>query len=122
LTSTELDRAAGDAAPFIDRFARFGFAAKGIVTILIGALALRYALGRGGGITGPQGAIEAILPEPFGEVILGVLVAGLFGYTLWMFVEAVMDPERKGTGFKVWPSGLPSSSLAWVTCSSHGAR
>ena len=111
MTITELDRAAGDAAPFIDRFARFGFAAKGIVTIMIGALALRYALGRGGGVTGPQGAIEALLHEPFGDLILGVLAAGLFGYSLWMFVEAVMDPERKGTSFK----GLAERIAFFVT-------
>jgi hypothetical protein len=121
VTSTELDHAAGNAAPIIDRFARFGFAAKGIVTILIGALALRYALGRGGGVTGPQGAIQALLREPFGQLILAVLATGLFGYALWMFVEAVLDPERKGAGFRglaeriaFFVTGVGYLLLAWT--------
>jgi hypothetical protein len=100
IAGTQLDRATGDFAPVIDRFARFGFAVKGIVTILIGALSLRYALGWGGGIEGPGGAIEALLAEPFGELILGMLAAGLAAYALWMFVEAIVDPERKGTGLQ----------------------
>jgi hypothetical protein len=100
VTGSELERTTGHAAPLIARFARFGFAIKGIVTILIGALALRYALGRGGGVRGHQGAIEVLLAEPFGEIILAVLAFGLAGYALWMFVEAIVDPERKGTGFR----------------------
>lgn len=116
MTGSELDRPAGHVAPVIDRFVRFGFAAKGIVTILIGALALRYALGWGGGVTGPQGAIEALLDEPFGQIILAVLAAGLSGYALWMFVEAFMDPERKGTGFQ----GLAERVAFFVTGVGYG--
>ena len=97
MTSTDLN---GAAAPVIIRLARFGFAIKGIVTILIGALALRFALGWGGDITGPRGAIEALLDEPLGRVNLGVLATGLASYAIWMLVEAIMDPERKGTGFQ----------------------
>jgi hypothetical protein len=100
IADTQLDRATGEFAPVIDRFARFGFAVKGIVTILIGALSLRYALGWGGTVEGPQGAIEALLAEPFGGLILGVLAAGLAAYALWMFVEAIVDPERKGAGLQ----------------------
>jgi hypothetical protein len=100
IAGTQLERATGNFAPVIDRFARFGFAVKGIVTILIGALSLRYALGWGGAVEGPQGAIEALLAEPFGGLILGVLAAGLAAYALWMFVEAIVDPERKGTGLQ----------------------
>lgn len=100
LTGSELDRAVGGAAPLIDRLARFGFAIKGIVTILIGALALRYALGWGGDVTGPGGALKALLRERLGGLILGMLAVGLAAYALWMFVEALVDPERKGTSLQ----------------------
>jgi len=100
IAGTQLQRATGEFAPVIDRFARFGFAVKGVVTILIGALALRYALGSGVTVEGPQGAIEELRAEPFGELILGVLAAGLAAYALWMFVEAIIDPERKGAGLQ----------------------
>ena len=82
----------------IARLTRLGFGAKGVVTVLVGALALRYALGVGGSITGQRGAIQSVLGQPFGRIILAVLALGLAGYALWMFVAAIVDPERKGTG------------------------
>lgn len=99
MTEAGLERVAGEAAPVIGRVTRLGFAAKGLLTMLVGVLALRHALGRGGALTGPGGAIRALRDEPFGRVALIVLAAGLSGYALWMFVAAFVDPERKGTGF-----------------------
>jgi hypothetical protein len=99
VTVAQLEGEAGGVAPVIDRFTRFGFGAKGVVTVLVGVLALRYALGVGGRITGQQGAIQSVLGQPFGRLILAVLAVGLAGYALWMFVAAIVDPERKGTGF-----------------------
>jgi hypothetical protein len=90
-------KAAGGLGPVIDHLTRFGFGAKGVVTVLVGALALRYALGVGGTITGQRGAIQSVLGQPFGRIILAVLAVGLAGYALWMFVAAIVDPERKGT-------------------------
>jgi hypothetical protein len=116
MTGTELDRTTGHAAPIIDRFARFGFAVKGIVTILIGALALRYALGWGGDIAGPRGAIEGLIDEPFNQLILAVLATGLASYAFWMFVEAIIDPEQKGSGFR----GLAERAAFFVTGVGYG--
>ena len=101
----------GAAAPVITHLARLGFAAKGIVTILIGALALRFALGLGGGITGPRGAIGVLYNEPFGRTNLALLATGLAGYALWMFVEAILDPDRKGASFQ----GLAERVAFFVT-------
>ncbi|MCI0411146.1 MAG: hypothetical protein L0191_21700 [Acidobacteria bacterium] len=41
MSHPELGRARGSAARVIDRVTRFGFGAKGVVTILVGVLALR---------------------------------------------------------------------------------
>jgi hypothetical protein len=98
MTDVQLERAAGGIAPVINRLTRFGFATKGVVTVLVGTLALRYALGVGGRITGQEGVIQWVLGRPFGRIMLAVLAAGLAGYALWMFVAAIVDPERKGTG------------------------
>jgi hypothetical protein len=106
-----LQRVAGEAAPVLERATRLGFGAKGVVTILVGALALRYALGTGGELTGQGGAIRAVRDEPFGLVLLLVLVAGLAGYALWMFAAAFIDPEGKGTGF----SGIAERVAFFVT-------
>lgn len=98
--SRGLQRVAGGAAPLVGRLARFGFGAKGLVTILVGALAFRFALGRGGLVTGMQGAIQSLLDEPFGQAFLIVLAAGLAGHALWMFLAALADADRKGRGWQ----------------------
>jgi hypothetical protein len=100
MTHPDLQRATGSAAPALDVVTRVGFAAKGIVTILVGVLALRFALRTGGEITGQQGAVELVLGEPFGRLMLVVLAVGLAAYALWMFVAAFVDPERKGKSFQ----------------------
>ena len=100
MTHPDLQRATGPAAPALDVVTRIGFGAKGIVTILVGVLALRFALRRGGEITGQEGAVELVLREPFGRLMLAVLAAGLAAYALWMFVAAFVDPERKGESFQ----------------------
>jgi uncharacterized protein DUF1206 len=100
MTHPDLQRATGPAAPTLDVVTRIGFGAKGIVTILVGVLALRFALRRGGQITGQEGAVELVLREPFGRLMLAALAAGLAAYAVWMFVAAFVDPERKGESFQ----------------------
>ena len=100
MTHPDLQRATGPAAPALDVVTRVGFAAKGIVTILVGVLALRFALRRGGEITGQEGAVELVLGEPLGRLMLAVLAVGLAAYALSMFVAAFVDPERKGESFQ----------------------
>lgn len=79
--------------------ARLGFAAKGLVAVMIGVMALRLALGRGGRITGPTGVLHVFLHEPFGLAALGLLAVGLWCHAAWKAVQAVGDPEHKGDGF-----------------------
>lgn len=97
MTEAGLERVAGQAAPLIERVTRFGFGIKGLLTLLVGALALRHTLGHGGRLTGQEGAIRALQDEPFGRIALLVLAVGLSAYAVWMFVAAFLDPERKGT-------------------------
>jgi Domain of Unknown Function (DUF1206) len=122
MTDPQLERVAGGAAPVLNRLTRFGFGAKGLVTVLVGVLALRFALGRGGELTGQQGAIESVLGQPFGRVALAVLGAGLAAYALWMFVAAFVDPEQKGVRFQgiaerlgFFATGVGYVLLAWAS-------
>jgi Domain of Unknown Function (DUF1206) len=80
--------------------ARFGYAAKGAVYIIIGALAAMAAFNRGGRTTDPQGAFEEILSQPYGQILLGVIAVGLAGYALWCFIQAFKDTENKDSGAK----------------------
>lgn len=84
-------------ARWIEILARCGYAAKGVVYIIIGCLALQVAFGSGGETSGPKGALSEIAGEPFGQFLLVMVGIGLIGYSLWRFVQAWADPERKGS-------------------------
>ena len=85
---------------WVERLARFGYAAKGVVYGIVGLLAAQAAFGTGGKTTDTQGALQEIVTQPFGKVLLGIVAIGLFGYVLWQFVQAIKDPENKGTDAK----------------------
>ena len=89
--------AVGEVSPFVRKFARLGYAAKGVVYVIVGGLAAAAALGRGGQTTGSRGALQTLLEQPFGRVLLGVVAFGLACYAAWQFIRAVEDPEREGT-------------------------
>lgn len=76
--------------------ARVGYAAKGVVYIVVGALAALAAVGLGGGTTGTSGALHTIADGPFGTLALATIAAGLIGYAVWRLINAVADAERKG--------------------------
>lgn len=86
--------------PWVDKLARFGFAAKGVVFITIGVLATQMALGRGGEITDSEGALQTIVARPYGVFMLAVVATGLVGYAVWRMVEAWVDPEHEGSDAK----------------------
>lgn len=89
-----------DAKPWVRRFGRFGYMAKGVVYGMIGILAALAAIGPGGGTTGTSGALQSIAAMPFGEVVLWIIGIGLIGYILWDFIKAFKDPENEGTDAK----------------------
>jgi hypothetical protein len=91
------ERAARRASPWVEKLARLGYVAKGVVYAVIGFLALREAVGAGGKATDPSGAIQSVGAQPFGGVMLALLAAGLACYALWKVVQGVMDPDGKGS-------------------------
>lgn len=100
--SSQAQTAARDAANsrWVELLARLGYAAKGVVYLIIGLLAVQVAWGGGGQITGGQGALHTIAGQPFGQVLLWLMVIGLFGYVVWRFVQSVLDVEHCGTDGK----------------------
>jgi hypothetical protein len=83
--------------PWLERLARFGYATKGIVYIVVGVLATLAAFGIGGETTDLRGALREIGSKPFGKIALATVAFGLIGYVLWRWVEAIADADRKGT-------------------------
>jgi Domain of Unknown Function (DUF1206) len=90
----------GDAAPWVERLARIGYAAKAVLYITVGLLAAQAGLGRGGRTVDTQGALRVVHHATFGRVALIVVAAGLLGYAIWRIVEGVVDPDRRGTDLK----------------------
>ena len=85
-----------NAANWIENYARIGIAAKGVVYILIGVLAAMAVFSTSGGNNGKNGAFRTLLEQPFGQVLLGLVIIGLLGYVGWRMIQAFMDPERNG--------------------------
>ena len=114
-TAAAMHQAAHQSRPWVERLARMGYAAKGVVYVLIGGLALQAALGPGGKTTDPQGALRTILQQPFGAFLLGVVALGLAGYSLWRFAQAFLDAENKGRDAKgiVKRAGYGLSGVAY---------
>jgi len=93
-------QAAGTVRPWVDPMARLGYITIGVVYALIGVLAVMTAVGAGGSVESSQGAIQTIAAQPFGRILVGLTALGLIGYVIWRFVEAIVDPQGKGTDTK----------------------
>jgi hypothetical protein len=88
------------ASPWMEMLARYGYATKGIVYVVVGGVATMAALGLRGETTDVRGALREIEDEPFGKVALATVAFGLVGYVLWRWVQALADTEQKGTKLK----------------------
>ena len=73
--------------------ARIGLVAKGVSFVVVGALAVKLALGHGGKATSRQGALATIADEPVGKVFLVLLAFGFAAYAIWRFVQAFAERE-----------------------------
>lgn len=91
----------GSSAPtWLTTLAKSGYAARGVIYVVVGSLAFLSATGQGGEKTDTKGAIASILDAPGGNVILWILVAGLIGYSAWRFVQSILDADDHGTNGK----------------------
>ena len=68
--------------------ARSGYAARGLVYLVVGGLAVLAALGQGGQTTDPQGALTTLLTQPFGKILLGIVALGLVAFGIYSLIEA----------------------------------
>lgn len=97
---TEAEQAVRQAVrnPWVERLARFGLAARGIVYAVIGLLAVQTAFFGRGDTTDTRGAIQKIAEQS--RALLALVAVGLIGYALWRFAQAILDPENKGRDVK----------------------
>ena len=83
--------------------ARFGLVAKGLSYGLVGALALKLALGDGGKATSRTGALQQLAQHSFGKIVLILLAFGFAAYAAWRFVQAYAErTDADEEAAKVW--------------------
>jgi hypothetical protein len=86
--------AASEAAPWVERAARIGFAVKGVLYLTIGVLSVRSAVGGGRTVTDSHEAM-GVLHSAFAP-LLWIVAVGLAGYGIWLLISAFTDAESRG--------------------------
>lgn len=97
--------------------ARLGYAARGLVYLLIGGLAFLAAIGSGGQTTDSKGALASLLGQPLGFVIIVAIGLGLFAYAAWRAVQGLLDADHHGTGAR----GLAIRGAMCVSAVTHAS-
>ena len=83
-------------SPQFEWLARAGLAARGVVYLVIGILAVKLALGEGGKATNQQGALQTIAEQPLGTALLIMVAIGLAGYATWRLLRAAIGHGPEG--------------------------
>lgn len=96
------ERAAKQAAfsPLVEFLARMGFAARGLVYLMMGVMAIQVAEGGRSAPGDQQGALAMIGAQPTGHIVLIFVLIGLVGYSLWGVIRSLFDPLHLGSDLK----------------------
>ncbi len=96
--------------------ARLGYAASGLLHLLIAWVVLQLAWGGGGEQADQQGALQTLTGSTLGTALLWVTVVGFALLALWQVTEAVV---RSDTGDRVKAIGkaVVNAVLAWTAFS-----
>ncbi|HAQ89266.1 MAG TPA: DUF1206 domain-containing protein, partial [Pseudomonas sp.] len=108
-------QAKGEVSRGITWLARSGYAARGVVYLIIGIFAFMAGIGSGKTV-GTKGAIQQLLGQPFGQTLLWIMVVGLVAYVAWRLTQAITDPEGHGTDGKglLIRAGLVGSAVTYT--------
>jgi hypothetical protein len=113
-------RRASDSGP-VQALARAGLAARGVIYLLIGWVAILVALGKTLQEADQRGALQLLSGKPYGLISLWLLCAGFAAYALWRLSEAAfgVTVDGKGTGprLKSLARAVVYGSLAATTLS-----
>ncbi|MGH9265537.1 MAG: DUF1206 domain-containing protein, partial [Acidimicrobiales bacterium] len=89
-TQEALARAAR--STWLERLARAGMVARGLLYVVVASLAIQVALGDSAARADKQGALQTVVRQPMGRLMVLLLAVGFAGYAVWRFVEAAVGP------------------------------
>ncbi|MGZ4662573.1 MAG: DUF1206 domain-containing protein [Arthrobacter sp.] len=97
--------------------ARAGFAVSGILHFLVGAIAIRLAMG-GEGKADFSGAVQELASQPAGPILLWSSFAACLALAIWQISDAIFDfshlPKAKKIGKKLKAAGQAAIFLAFA--------
>jgi len=95
----------------VDRLARLGLGARGVVYLLVAYIAARIAFLQSGQQADRQGALQEIAHNTPGKVVLIVMAVGFFGYASWRITQ-VFSGSPGDDGAKDWGKRATSAGRA----------
>lgn len=101
--------------PALEWLARAGFVMSGVVHLLIGWIAVRIAIGSGGGEASNSGALAQIASAPGGRVLLWAGAVAFVALALWQIVEAILGPEQTSDRVKAGAKAVVYLVLGFTT-------
>lgn len=94
-----VERAAAN--PGLELLERLGYAVRGVLYVVMGALALRLAFSQAAHAFDLTGSLVFVIGNQYGRLVLLCAVVGLAAYSVWGLVRAIFDPMHRGSD----PSG-----------------
>ncbi len=94
--------------------ALWGLAARGLLYLVLAALAVDLVAGGTGTEVDARGALHQLAHDSLGQLILGLLVVGFAGFALWHLSLAVLPQGEQGTARRLADAGR--GALYGVLC------
>ena len=89
---------------WLERLARAGLVARGLLYGVVALLAVQVAHGHNEVQPDKQGALQTVVRQPLGRLLVLLLAVGFAGYAVWRLVEAAVgppdEPDRRKANFK----------------------